>query len=253
MMGSGGFEASAAVAEASLSRRKAVVGSGGVAVELAAGPRCSGEATSREDLGRAGGLHRAGARGRGRQRRRAGIAGGRRVPRRWRPEAGCSPAGPRGGRRRRMRGIRRRPAWPTVEGPSGEGGRGAGRGRPTAARIGVGWMTSASGLRRLEEEDDPCGAGPHEAHARPVTPNLSLADAGVFRASEGAATPPLALAGDGSRRTGFHSVTPSFLPHREAPSSLTSGAVEEEEVGWARRRCGSLDGDADTVSGARHG
>ena len=80
-MGSGGFEASAAVAEASLSRRKAVVGSGGVAVELAAGPRCSGEATSREDLGRAGGLHRAGARGRGRQRRRAGIAGGRRVPR----------------------------------------------------------------------------------------------------------------------------------------------------------------------------
>ena len=165
----------------------------------------------------------------------------------------CCPAGPRGGGWRRVRGIRRRPAWPTVEGPSGEGGRGAGRGRPTAARIGVGWMTSASRLHRLEEEDDPCGAGPHEAHARPVTPNLSLADAGVFRASEGAATPPLALAGDGSRCTGFHSVTPSFLPHREAPSSLTSGAVEEEEVGWARRRCGSLDGDADTVSGARHG
>ena len=188
------------------------------------------------------------------RRRPAGAEG--RGPRRWRPEAGCSPAGPRGGRRRRARGIRRRPAWPTVEGPSGEGGRGAGRGRPTAARIGAGWMTSASGLRRLEEEDDPCGAGPHEAHARPVTPNLSLADAGVFRASEGAAAPPLALAGDGSRRTGFHSfhsLAPSFLPHREAPSSLTSGAVEEEEVGWARRRCGSLDGDADTVSGACHG
>ena len=91
------------------------------------------------------------------------------------------------------------------------------------------------------------------AHARLVASNLSLANAGVFLASEGAAAPPLALAGDGSRRTGFHSVTPSFLPHREAPSSLTSGAVEEEEVGWARRRCGSLDGDADTVSGARHG
>jgi len=132
MMGSGGFEASAAVAEASLSRRKAVVGSGGVAVELAAGPRCSGEATSREDQGRAGGLHRAGARGRGRQRRRAGIAGGRRVPRRWRPEAGCSPAalqvpaaaggaeraGSAGGRRGRLSRAR------AVKGGAGQDGDG---------------------------------------------------------------------------------------------------------------------------------
>jgi len=56
---------------------------------------------------------------------------------------------------------------------------------------------------------------------------------------------------DGSWRTALHSLAPSFLPHREASSSLTSGAVEEEEAGWARRRYGSLDGEADTASGAR--
>ena len=107
-----------------------MVGSGGVAVELAAGPRCSGEATSREDLGRAGGLHRAGARGR--QRRRTGIAGGRQVPRRWRPEAGCSPAalqvpaaaggaeraGSAGGRRGRLSRAR------AVKGGAGQDGDG---------------------------------------------------------------------------------------------------------------------------------